>query len=79
MFTLAVTVTNQCRTFISKAGNEVTFTTVYIHLPGLPFPEKVDVFGRLTLQPGEYKVPATLKIQDQRLVAELDYSQAKSA
>lgn len=78
MTAVKVLVTDEVREFVSKAGKPVAFTSVYVFLPSRPFPERIEVYGRLALVAGEYQVPIVFEVRDNRLNLNLNFASAKA-
>lgn len=59
MIKLKTHITPEKKEFISKAGKPVKLTTVFVYLPNMPYPEKMELFGEVPpagLYDGVYKV-----------------------
>ena len=59
MIKLKTHITADKREFTSKAGKLVKLTTVFVFLPNLPYPEKIDLFGEVPpagVYDGVYKI-----------------------
>lgn len=63
-----------------QAPKTFWITSGYVHLPGMLFPQAVELFvGDVTkvLTPGDYVVPLTFAVKDNRPSVELDLSAAR--
>lgn len=59
MIKLKTHITAEKNQFTSKAGKLVSFTTVFIFLPNMPYPEKLELFGNVPptgVYDGVYKI-----------------------
>lgn len=73
MIKLKTHITEDKRQFTSKAGKPVTVTTVFVFLPNLPYPEKMDLFGDVP-PAGVYDGVYKIDIYQGRLQLAPDYS-----
>lgn len=66
MIKLKTHITDDKREFTSKAGKPVKVTTVFVFLPNIPYPEKMQLFGDM-LPAGVYDGVYKIEIYQGRL------------
>lgn len=72
-----VALSGQTRTVNARDGRTHIFTGVHIFEGDSPYPDKYQHYGAVDLPAGEYLVPVVLRVQNERLICELDFAKAK--
>lgn len=72
MIKLKTHITPEKKEFISKSGKLVKLTTVFIFLPNMPYPEKLELFGEVPPS-GVYDGVYKIDIYQGRLQLKPDY------
>ncbi|MEM2002931.1 MAG: hypothetical protein QXT77_09825 [Candidatus Methanomethylicaceae archaeon] len=70
-------VSGNVRQVSGRDGREHTFSEVFVYLPGEPMARPLNVYGALPVGRGMYEAQLKISIRNERLQADLDFSQAK--
>lgn len=77
MIKVRVSVTDDVRAFTGQNGKTHEFQGVYIYMPGSRHSERIEIYGRSPVPPGDYEAQIKLGTDQGRLKAELVLSGAK--
>lgn len=77
MSVLKITFSDKVRNGVAKSGNAYCFQDAYLHLETEPFPVKVQLFVDNAFSAGDYLVPYSLDVRNERLGVYLNLEGAK--
>lgn len=77
MFKVKVFVSGNVRHVVGRDGREHSFSEVFVYLPGEPLARPLNIYGNPKVGRGMYEAHLKITIRNERLHAELDFSNAK--
>lgn len=60
-----------------KDGSLHVFSELWVTVPGVPFPQKIDHYGPVGFAAGDYQVPVHLSVRNDRLELQLVVENAR--